>query len=531
MPRVFDYIIVGAGSAGCVLASRLTEDPNSRVLLVEAGGDATNPLVDVPGAATRLEDTELDWAFKTVPQTHLYDRRIAHPRGRGVGGSSLINYMMYVRGNRGDYDHWRALGNEGWDYDDVLPYFKRAESNAVFKDEYHGDNGPLSVESLAEFDPLNEKFLASAQSLGIAANPDFNGKRQEGCGYYQMTCRNGRRCSVDKAYLDPARPRENLTLAKQALVIRLLIENGRARGVEYISGGRTIEQAMAEQEIICAAGAIGTPHLLLLSGIGPADHLRGHGIDVVFDQPAVGSGLQDHVDCDVNCELLNPEEFYDDLSESFADALAKFQSEGRGSLSTNLSLEAGAFVPSQNGGEYPAFQLFFVPSGSEFFRSADKRDGKILQLSGQQCRPKSSGKISLASSNPLVAPLIDPNYFADPEDLKAMVECLRLMREIMQSKPISEISGGELAPGIDVQSDGELIAYIRQTAYTSWHPSSSCRMGIGADAVVDPSLRVIGVDGLRICDASVMPTIVSGNLNAPVIMIAEKGADLIKGRQ
>ena len=527
----FDYIIIGAGSAGCVLANRLTEDPGCKVLLIEAGEEATNPLVDIPGAALHLADTSLDWAFKTVPQIHLNDRRIVHPRGRGVGGSSLINYMMYVRGNRGDYDHWCELGNEGWGYDDVLPYFKRAESNAVFIDEFHGVDGPLSVENQPQRDQLNEIFIAAAQSRGIEMNPDFNGAEQEGCGYFQATLRHGRRCSVAKAYLDPVRTRDNLTLIKNALVTSIYFENGRARGIDYLAGGRTVERALAEEEVICAAGAISTPHLLLLSGIGPSDHLMDHDIEVVLDHPGVGQGLQDHIDCDVACVMRDPDDFYGELSESFSEAVAEFEQTGGGPLSSNLSLEAGAFIPSQKGGEYPAFQLFFVPGASEFLRTAGKRDAKVFELAGQQCRPKSSGSITLASGNPLVAPLIDPNYFSEQEDLDAILECLELMREIMQAEPFGEVSYGELKPGVNKTSKNELVDYIRETAYTSWHPSSSCRMGVTEQAVVDPSLRVNGIDGLRVCDASIMPRIVSGNLNAPVIMIAEKGADLIKANR
>jgi len=527
----FDYIIVGAGSAGCVLANRLTEDPKCKVLLIEAGDDATSPLVDIPGAALHLEDTPLDWSFKTVPQTHLNDRRIVHPRGRGVGGSSLINYMMYVRGNRGDYDHWRALGNEGWGYDDVLPYFKRAESNAIFNNEFHGAEGPVSVENQSERDPLNEIFLAAAQSRGIEFNSDFNGAVQEGCGYFQATLRHGRRCSVAKAYIDPIRTRDNFTLVKNALVVSLYVENGRARGIDYLAGGRTVERALADQEVICAAGAIGSPQLLLLSGIGPANHLEEHDIDVILDHPGIGQGLQDHIDCDVICEMRDPNGFYGELSGSFSEAVTEFERTGGGPLSSNLSLEAGAFLPSQKHGKYPAFQLFFVPGASELLRTADKRDGKVFELAGQQCRPKSSGSVTLASGNPLVPPLIDPNYFSEQEDLDAILECLELMREIMQAEPFGEVSNGELKPGVDKTSEIELINYIRETAYTSWHPSSSCRMGVTDHSVVDPSLRVAGIDGLRVCDASIMPTIVSGNLNAPVIMIAEKATDLIKANQ
>ena len=302
----FDYIVVGAGSAGCVLANRLSANPDCRVLLVEAGGEPDTVLATIPGAAIRLWGTKLDWAFTTVPQANLFGRRIAYPRGRAVGGTSVLNMMMYVRGNRGDYDRWRSLGNVGWGYDDVLPYFRRSEANATFDDAYHGTDGPMSVVTTVHSHPLCEYFLEAAQSLGVPRNPDFNGAVQEGCGYFQATVRDGRRCGAKEAFIDPIRHRPNLTLLPDALVLRLVIDRGRARGVEYLAAGR-VERAEADGEVICAAGAIGSPHLMMLSGLGPAAHLAEHGIAVVADLPGVGQDLQDHMGgCPVSATLQEP---------------------------------------------------------------------------------------------------------------------------------------------------------------------------------------------------------------------------------
>ena len=305
----FDYIVVGAGSAGCVLANRLSEDPDCRVLLVEAGGEPDTALATIPGAAIRMWGTKLDWAFTTVPQANLFGRRIAYPRGRAVGGTSVLNMMMYVRGSRSDYDRWRSLGNVGWGYDDVLPYFRRSEANANFDDAYHGTAGPMSVVTTTHRHPLCEYFLEAAQSLGVPRNPDFNGAVQEGCGYFQATVRDGRRCGAKEAFIDPVRDRPNLTLLRDALVLRLVIERGRARGVDYLAAGR-VERVEADGEIICAAGAIGSPHLMMLSGLGPAAHLAQHGIAVVADLPGVGQDLQDHMGgCPVSATLRHPERF------------------------------------------------------------------------------------------------------------------------------------------------------------------------------------------------------------------------------
>ena len=411
----FDYIVVGAGSAGCVLANRLSANPACRVLLIEAGGEPDTVLATIPGAATRLQGTRLDWSFATVPQANLFGRRIPYPRGRAVGGSSVLNMMMYVRGNRGDYDRWRALGNAGWGYDDVLPYFRRSEANATFADAYHGTDGPMAVETTVHRHPLCEYFLEAAQSLGIPRNPDFNGAVQEGCGYFQATIRNGRRCGAKEAFIDPIRGRPNLTLTSDALVIRLVVDRGKARGVDYLAAGR-IERAEADCEVICAAGAIGSPHLLMLSGIGPAAHLAAHGIAVVADLPGVGQDLQDHMGgCPVNATLRHPERFGTPVRD-FDAAVEEFEATGAGLLATHYT-DAGAFLRLDPTDPDPDFEAIFMPGLAEFYRTDGAPERTRVYLGGFSCRPRSRGTVTLASGNPLDRPLIDPNYLGDPADL------------------------------------------------------------------------------------------------------------------
>ena len=519
----FDYIVVGAGSAGCVLANRLSANPACRVLLIEAGGEPDTVLATIPGAATRLQGTRLDWSFTTVPQANLFGRRIPYPRGRAVGGSSVLNMMMYVRGNRGDYDRWRALGNAGWGYDDVLPYFRRSEANAAFADAYHGTDGPMAVETTVHRHPLCEYFLEAAQSLGIPRNPDFNGAVQEGCGYFQATIRNGRRCGAKEAFIDPIRGRPNLTLTSDALVIRLVVDRGKARGVDYLAAGR-IERAEADCEVICAAGAIGSPHLLMLSGIGPAAHLAAHGIAVVADLPGVGQDLQDHMGgCPVNATLRHPERFGTPVRD-FDAAVEEFEATGAGLLATHYT-DAGAFLRLDPADPDPDFEAIFIPGLAEFYRTDGAPERTRVYLGGFGCRPRSRGTVTLASGNPLDRPLIDPNYLGDPADLAMAMAAARRRIEILDAEPFAEVRLGKAHPG-DV-SDADLETLIRRGASTIWHPTSTCRMGIDDRAVVDADLRVRGIERLRICDASVMPTMTSGNTNAPVVMIAEKAADLI----
>jgi choline dehydrogenase len=522
-------VIVGAGSAGCVLANRLSEDPDCRVLLLEAGGEAATRLADVPGAAWRLQDTSLDWGFRTTPQQHLYGRQLPYARGRVVGGSSVLNYLIYIRGNSGDYNHWRQLGNAGWAYDDVLPYFRRAENNAARSDAFHGAQGPLHVESQRGAAPINEIFIQAAQSVGIPYNPDFNGEAQEGCGYYQVTARGGVRCSASAAYLDPIRARPNLTIAPRALVLRLAIENGRAIGVDYFADGRSVMRATADGEVILAAGAIGSPHLMMLSGLGPAADLMRHGVAVVADLPGVGQDLQDHLGgIDIRASVRDPEAAYGAGPGSFDSCLEQFERDGGGPLATN-QVEAGGFFRADPGDEHPSVQMFFIPGTADFYRSDGVSNRNHFHLGLNVLRPRSRGSVTLASADPVDRPLIDPNFLADPDDLRLNIAGLRRNCEIIRARPFDGVRDA-IFPDAPSMSDADLAAHIRRSGGTTWHPTSTCRMGSDARAVVDADLRVRGVSALRICDASVMPTLVSGNTNAPTIMIAEKGADLIRGR-
>lgn len=528
MKGVFDYVIVGAGSAGCVLANRLSEDAACNVLLIEAGGEPDPRLSEIPGAASWMQNTRSDWAFMTTPQRELFDRRIPYPRGKVVGGTSILNYMVYVRGNAGDYDQWAQMGNRGWSFDDVLPYFKRAESNSDISDQYHGQDGPLSVETNQHRHPLCETFIEAAVSMGVPFNPDFNGATQAGCGYYQATLRNGRRCSTADAYLDPARERRNLTLATNALVTSILIDKNRAVGVEYFAEGRHSEVARAEKEIILAAGAIGSPHLMMLSGLGAADHLSSHGIEVQADLPGVGQNLEDHLGPGpMSARVKDPDAVFGQVPTSFEDALVEFEKTGGGILATHY-LDAGAFFSVNPGENYPSCQTFLIPGVAEFYRLDGAPDRSRFCMGGYPCRPRSRGSVTLASANPLDPPVIDPNYLSDPDDLRVLIEHVKWNRNILNAKPFDHIREGMAVP--DTDDKDELATFVRQNASTIWHPTSSCRMGMDERAVVGSDLRVHGLEGLSICDASVMPTIVSGNTNAPVIMIAEKGADLVKDR-
>jgi choline dehydrogenase len=521
---IFDYIIVGAGSSGCVLANRLSADPLCRVLLIEAGGEPDSNLATVPGAATKLQGSKFDWAYTTTPQKQLFDRRIAYPRGRAVGGTSVLNLMMYVRGNRGDYDRWEAMGNPGWGYDDVLPFFCRSEANAVIADDYHGTDGPLGVTTNPHRHPVCERFLEAAQSVGIPYNPDFNGAAQEGCGYFQATLKNGRRCGSKEAFIDPIRGRPNFTLLRHAFVFRLVIDQGRARGVDLFADGR-VQRVEADSEVILAAGAIGSPHLLLLSGIGPAAHLAAHGIPVVADLPGVGQDLQDHVGGGAVSAVMKEPLDQGGQASDFDAALAEFERTAAGHLATHY-LDAGAFLKLDASDPDPDFEATFIPGIAEFYRSDGQPDRNRVYLGGWVSRPKSRGSVTLASADPLDHPLIDPNYFAEPHDLRLTVESVRRRIEILNAKPFDDVRLGTAEPS--QTDDAALELRVRRTASTIWHPTSTCRMGTDERAVVGPDLRVHGIEGLRVCDASVMPCMVSANTNATAVMIGEKGSGLIR---
>jgi len=522
----FDYIIVGAGSAGCVLANRLSEDQNCRVLLLEAGGEDDAATIRTPALFSQLQDSAYDWSDRTVPQQHMNGRRIYIPQGKVLGGSSSINYMIYIRGHRNDYDHWASLGNTGWSYDDVLPYFIKSEANETFADRYHGRSGPLAVSSHPKLSPMAERYLAAAQQAGIAFNPDANGERQEGCGPLQRNITDGSRSSAAAAYLHPARTRPNLTVISHAQATQLLFTDNRVSGVQYLRFGIT-EQAHADAEVILSGGAFRSPQLLMLSGLGPASELEKLGINVRMDLPEVGKNLQDHIHARVRCELTQPLTFAPLPGDDKAAAERAYESARTGPLASNF-LEAGAFVNSRPDMTHPDLQLFLFGNLTPEYPEAGWPNHHGIALTAYVNRPRSTGEITLSSADPLDRPRIDPCYFSDPDDLRCLMEGVRWNLKILYGHPFDDIRGVELSPGITVRDDAGLEDFVRRTASTTWHPTSTCRMGTDATAVVDPALRVNGVKGLRVVDASVMPTMVSGNTNAPVIMIAEKAADLIK---
>jgi len=522
----FDYIIVGAGSAGCVLASRLTDDPACRVLLLEAGGEDDAPAIRIPALYGQLQDSPCDWADRTVPQKYLNGRRLFVPQGRVLGGSSSLNYMIYIRGNRGDYEEWHRLGNKGWGYHDVLPYFIKAEHNEAFSDHYHGTTGPLRVASHSQANSLVQRYFAAAKEVGIPFNPDFNGAFQEGYGSLQATLANRARWSAADAYLRPARARPNLTVLTHAYATKLLFDGTRAVGVEYFRFG-AVEKARAAYEVIVSAGALRSPQLLMISGIGRKAELERLGIQVRLDLPGVGRNLQDHLHTRVRCEITQPLTFAPLQEEVKAAALHDYEANRGGALGSNF-LEAGAFVKSVPDEAYPGLQLFFLMMLAPEYPEAGPPNRHGLSFTAYVNRPLSRGKVTLASADPLDRPVVDFNYLSEPEDMRYAVAGVRWNLRILYAKPFDDIRGEELAPGGKVRSDADIESFVRRTASTTWHPAGTCKMGNDEMGVVDSCLRVHGIDGLRIADASIMPNIISGNTNAPTIMIAEKAADLIR---
>ena len=524
---MYDYIIVGAGSAGCVLARRLSDDPKVRVCLLEAGAPDDNILIRVPvGAAVFLPTRCKNWAYKTVPQPGLGGRRGYQPRGRALGGSSSVNAMIYIRGQPQDYDGWAAAGCTGWAWEDVLPYFKRAEDQERGANGRYGVGGPLNVTDLRSPNPVGEAFLAAAAEVQLPRNDDFNGPDQEGVGPYQVTQIDGERCSAARAYVTPVLGRENLDVITRAHARRILFDGRRATGVAYDKAGRSFN-ARASAEIVLAGGAFASPQLLMLSGIGAGEDLRRCGTEVVHDLPGVGQNLHDHVDY-VAC-YRSPSADPLGLSVSGAIKSLKGVREWRrqrtGVLTTNFA-EAGGFLKSDPAVERPDLQLHFV------IGIVDDHMRKLHLGNGYSCHvcvlhPKSRGQVRLAGPDARAAPLIDPNFLAEPEDLETLVRGFKITRRIMEAPALAPFRGRELYTA-GVTSDDGIRAAIRARADTIYHPVGSCRMGIDEDAVVDPRLRVRGLEGLRVADASVMPTITSGNTNAPAIMIGEKAAGLIR---
>jgi len=533
--KSYDYVIVGAGSAGCTLARRLTEDPGIRVLLLEAGGWDRDPWIKIPLGWGRILERRLhDWMYFTEPEENVNDRRIEVARGKVIGGSSSINAMAYVRGNRGDYDRWAAAGLAGWSYAEVLPYFRRQESWAGGADDFRGGDGPLTVSTARYDDPLVEACLAAGAALQLPQTPDYNGAQQEGLARIQQTIRDGRRCSAAEAYLRPALARPNLTVETGALASRIVFEGRRTIGVEYTRrGSPTI--ARAEREVILSGGVINSPQLLMLSGIGDSEALKTHGITPQLALPGVGKNLQDHLSVLADYARREPGPFVPLMRlDRIALSIIRAYCFGTGPASETPSGWTG-FVKSRPEVALPDIQFLFraIPAGAGPYLPPFKRafaDGFALRA--VMLRPESRGEITLASADPRAPVRIRQNFLSTDNDRRTMRDGLRLVRRIVGAAPLSAFVARELAPGADKQSDGDLDAYIRATAATAHHPLGTCKMGIDNDplAVVDPELRVHGVDGLRVVDASVMPDLVGGNINAPVIMIAEKAADLIRGR-
>jgi choline dehydrogenase len=523
----FDYIIVGAGSAGCVLANRLSADGRHSVLLLEAGPKDSNIWIHVPLGYGRLfKEKSVNWMYQTEPEPELNGRQVFQPRGKTLGGSSSINGLLYVRGQHEDYDRWRQRGNAGWGYDDVLPYFKMAENQARGADQFHGAGGPLPVSDMIQVEPLSKAFIQAAVETGLPYNPDFNGASQEGVGFFQTTTRNGRRASTAVAYLGPAKGRGNLRIETSAQASRILFEGRRAIGLEYRQGAE-LRRARARKEVLISSGAYNSPQLLQLSGVGPGELLRKHGIDVVLDAPGVGHDLQDHLQVRIVMRCSQKITLNDTINHPIRRTLAgvRYALFRQGWL-TIAAGTAGAFFKTSPRLASPDIQVHFLPF------STDKMGEKLHEFSGFtasvcQLRPESRGTLRIKSADPSVPPEIRINYLSTETDRTTNVEALKILRKIMNAPALKPFVVEEVDPGTKVATDAELLDFCRQRGSTIYHPTSTCRMGNDALAVVDQRLLVRGLEGLRVVDGSVMPDLVSGNTNAPIIMIAEKASDMI----
>lgn len=527
----YDHVVVGAGAAGCVLANRLSRDPRTRVLLLEAGGGDRSPLLRIPAGFAKLMGTKVNWLFDTVPQRHLDGRRIFLPQGKVLGGSTAINAMLYVRGNRQDYDGWRDLGNEGWGYDDVLPVFRAMERNERLAGPYHGTDGELNVADQIQHNPMSKAFLLAAQQVGIPYNPDPNGATQDGAFYHQVTQRDGYRESAATAFLRPAAGRPNLTVLTHATTTRVLVEGGRAVGVRYRRGGQEHE-VRADGEVIVSAGAINSPRLLLLSGIGPAAELEAVGVTPVHDLPGVGKNLHDQLEVYITAQCREHISYSGQDRWDRATRHALQWALYKTGPATATITEVGAFIRSSVATDAPDIQLHFLPAyvvWPDEARAAARMPGSGITLLACDVRPASRGSVALASADPDAMPLVDPNYLSEARDWEVALEGFARMREALAAPAIARHLTREQLPGPEITREADIRAYIRRWGKTDYHPVGTCKMGRDDLAVVDPQLRVRGLEHLRVIDSSVMPRLISGNTQAPSMMIGEKGAAMILG--
>lgn len=531
MTDIYDYIIVGAGSAGCALAYRLSENPSIRVLLLEYGGTDAGPFIQMPAALSYpMNMSRYDWGFESEAEPHLGGRKLATPRGKVIGGSSSINGMVYVRGHALDYDTWQDMGASGWSYQDVLPYFQRMEKSHGGEVGWRGTSGPLHVTRGTKWNPLFDAFKTAGSQAGYGLTEDYNGSRQEGFGDMEMTVYKGRRWSAANAYLKPALKRPNLQLIKGALARRVLFEGNKASGLEYEIGGE-IQSVRAGREVILAASSINSPRLLLQSGIGPAAHLRAHGIDVLADRPGVGQNLQDHLELYIQQACLQPITLYKHWNLISKGLIGlQWLLQGRG-LGASNHFESCAFIRSGAGVQYPDIQYHFLPFAVRYDGKA-AAEGHGFQAHVGPMRSKSRGRVELTSADPREKPSILFNYMSHDDDWADFRMAIRLTREIFSQEAFTPYRGKEIQPGSAVQSDTELDGFIKEHVESAYHPCGTCKMGAANDplAVVDPECRVIGVEGLRVADSSIFPQITNGNLNAPSIMVGEKAADHILGK-